>query len=137
MEDPQQAKNNEINNLKKTIGELEKENASLKDNITDLEKKNIVLNERNFKLEQENASLSEKVSDIVEEEKVSKAAEIREIDASELGDDVRRKCPECGVDNPRLIHETVDKTRLISDYPKIYGKKYKCGECGTVWRITI
>ena len=139
MEDQQQITkdlNNEITNLKKKISDIETENAKLNDLITDLEKKNVNLSGKISKLEKENASLIEKVSDSVEVEKVAKAGEIREIDGSELGDDVRRKCPECGNNNQRLIRETVDKTKLISDYPKIYGKKFKCGECGTEWRIT-
>ena len=136
MEDQQQTSSNEINNLKKKISELEAENAKSTNIITELEKTNVTLSQKITRLENENKSLVEKVSDSIEEEKVSKAGEIREINASELGVDVRRSCPECGIDNPRLIRETVDKTRLISDYPKIYGKKYKCGECGTEWRIT-
>jgi hypothetical protein len=33
-----------------------------------------------------------------------------------------------------MIHESTDKTNIILDYPKMYGKKFKCGECGTEWR---
>ncbi|MFX1499518.1 MAG: hypothetical protein ACFFDH_00985 [Promethearchaeota archaeon] len=46
----------------------------------------------------------------------------------------RRKCPECGNDNPLMIHESVDKGNIILDYPRMYGKKYRCGECGIEWR---
>ena len=46
----------------------------------------------------------------------------------------RRKCPECGTDNPIMIHESVDKSNIILDYPRIYGKKYLCGQCGIQWR---
>lgn len=46
----------------------------------------------------------------------------------------RRKCPECGNDNPLMIHESVDKGNIILDYPRMYGKKYRCGECGVEWR---
>jgi len=46
----------------------------------------------------------------------------------------RRKCPNCQESNPHMIHESVDKTVLISHYPRIYGKKFKCGNCGLVWR---
>ncbi|UCD00429.1 MAG: hypothetical protein JSV23_05920 [Promethearchaeota archaeon] len=44
----------------------------------------------------------------------------------------RRKCPSCG--NDGLIHEVDDKTVIIMDYPKIYGKKYRCGQCSYEWR---
>lgn len=46
----------------------------------------------------------------------------------------RRKCPECGNDSPLMIHESVDKSNIILDYPRVYGKKYKCGQCGIEWR---
>ncbi|MFW9899020.1 MAG: hypothetical protein ACFFDO_07140 [Candidatus Thorarchaeota archaeon] len=46
----------------------------------------------------------------------------------------RRKCPSCGEENKYMIHEEIDKTQIIMDYPKVYGKKWKCGKCGTTWR---
>ncbi len=46
----------------------------------------------------------------------------------------RRKCPSCGEENKNMIHESVDKTRIINDYPRVYGNKYRCGQCGTEWR---
>ncbi|MFX1238125.1 MAG: hypothetical protein ACFFAS_15970 [Promethearchaeota archaeon] len=46
----------------------------------------------------------------------------------------RRRCPNCGNENKSLIHESVDKGNIILDYPRMYGKKYKCGECGQEWR---
>ena len=44
----------------------------------------------------------------------------------------RRKCPSCG--NEGLIHEMDDKNVILMDYPKIYGKKYLCGQCSYEWR---
>jgi hypothetical protein len=46
----------------------------------------------------------------------------------------RRKCPECGTDDPHMIHESIDKSNIILDYPRVYGKKYSCGQCGVIWR---
>ena len=46
----------------------------------------------------------------------------------------RRTCPNCGNQNQRLIHEVIDKNKLISVYPRMYGKKFKCGDCGIEWR---
>jgi hypothetical protein len=46
----------------------------------------------------------------------------------------RRKCPECDTDDPHMIHESVDKSNIILDYPRVYGKKYLCGTCGCLWR---
>ena len=46
----------------------------------------------------------------------------------------RRVCPKCGQDRANMIHESTDKTIVIMDYPKMYGKRYKCGTCGCEWR---
>jgi adenylate cyclase len=46
----------------------------------------------------------------------------------------RRKCPECGIDDPHMIHESTDKSNIILDYPRVYGKKFTCGQCGVIWR---
>ena len=49
--------------------------------------------------------------------------------------DGRRICPICGNDdNFFKIHETIDKTYIISHYPKIYGKSYHCDACSCTWR---
>ncbi len=39
--------------------------------------------------------------------------------------DGRRKCPNCGEENKNMIHESTDKSHIISDYPRVYGKKYR------------
>ena len=46
----------------------------------------------------------------------------------------RRKCPKCGNEDKMLIHESIDKGNIILDYPRMYGKKYRCGRCGQEWR---
>ncbi|TFF93895.1 MAG: hypothetical protein EU544_05220 [Promethearchaeota archaeon] len=46
----------------------------------------------------------------------------------------RRVCPKCGQDRKHMIHESIDKENIIMDYPRMYGKKYKCGSCGCEWR---
>jgi len=46
----------------------------------------------------------------------------------------RRRCPSCREENKFMIHETVNKNHIIMDYPRVYGKKFKCGKCGTEWR---
>ncbi len=46
----------------------------------------------------------------------------------------RRKCPQCGNQKKQSIQELLDKTNIILAYPRIYGKKYKCGQCGNEWR---
>ncbi len=49
----------------------------------------------------------------------------------------RRECPICGNTNKALIYENIDRTHIISAYPRMYGKKYKCGDCGREWRIPV
>lgn len=46
----------------------------------------------------------------------------------------RRKCPNCANEDKMMIHESVDKSNIILDYPRMYGKKYRCGLCGCLWR---
>lgn len=47
----------------------------------------------------------------------------------------RRECPVCGNVRHGSIQEIVDKTHIILDYPRMYGKKLKCGQCGQEWRV--
>jgi len=47
--------------------------------------------------------------------------------------DGRRKCPNCGEENKNMIHESTDKSHIINDYPRVFGKKYRCGRCGQEW----
>jgi len=46
----------------------------------------------------------------------------------------RLKCPKCDNIKSYMIREIEDRTRVINDYPIIYGKKFVCGVCGTEWR---
>lgn len=46
----------------------------------------------------------------------------------------RLRCPNCANFNRRTILELIDKKHLISVYPRIYGKKLRCGKCGFEWR---
>jgi hypothetical protein len=46
----------------------------------------------------------------------------------------RRVCPRCGPGNWFKIHEIEDKDNLVSVYPKIYGKKYSCDNCRSIWK---
>jgi DNA repair exonuclease SbcCD ATPase subunit len=56
-------------------------------------------------------------------------------DETEDGSITRKwQCPNCGNANKAQIREQDDKTRVIYSYPKIYAKKYQCGQCGKEWR---
>jgi len=46
----------------------------------------------------------------------------------------RRKCPICENTNKSMIHELEDKSKILLGYPKIYGRKFRCGFCKTEWR---
>lgn len=46
----------------------------------------------------------------------------------------RRTCPICGPLNLYKIHELIDRDDLLCAYPKIYGKKYICDQCGIEWK---
>jgi hypothetical protein len=44
----------------------------------------------------------------------------------------RRRCPSCGDESS--VNEVTDKSIVLMDYPRIYGKKKYCGKCGYDWR---
>jgi len=46
----------------------------------------------------------------------------------------RRTCPVCGPLNLYKIHEIIDRDDILCAYPKIYGKKYICDQCGIEWK---
>lgn len=46
----------------------------------------------------------------------------------------RRRCPKCGTEDKTMIHESVDKSNIVLDYPRVYGRKYHCGNCSADWR---
>lgn len=45
----------------------------------------------------------------------------------------KRKCPNCGATSAFIL-ELDDKDNIIYHNPRIYGKKYKCGDCRHEWR---
>ena len=51
-----------------------------------------------------------------------------------INETVRRKCPTCFNTNKKFIREFTDKSNIIYDYPRIYGKKFKCNICRTEWK---
>ena len=74
----------------------------------------------------------------LEEEKVIISKTFEESEHQEkniniYGFETLRSCPNCGNNNPSQIREMTDKTIIISDYPKLYGERYHCGQCGTEW----
>jgi hypothetical protein len=60
---------------------------------------------------------------------------ISQLDSEKIIEEtVRRKCPTCFNTNKKYIREIPDKSNILMQYPRIYGKKYKCGLCTTSWR---
>lgn len=129
-----------LNEIVKSIegdySKLEHQNDSLKSNL-EQEKK------------QETESSSKKIAEIrgkkVKKEKKKEDSEVTEelkqvgrISAKKIivEGTSRRKCPVCGNSNIKLIREVVDKTIILLDYPKVYGKKLTCLECGGEWRVS-
>ncbi len=49
----------------------------------------------------------------------------------------RIKCPQCGNENPRMLHEEPDKTSVLyysMQGTPVYSKKMKCGSCAHEWK---
>jgi len=47
---------------------------------------------------------------------------------------IPRHCPRCYNQNQHSIREVEDKTVVLMEYPRIYGMKFVCGNCGNEWR---
>ena len=94
-----------------------------------------------LKSEIQEASVAEIKADIAQIKKVSASSAGPGIPGS-IDDSIltiekhegRRRCPKCDIEDKSMIHETIDKSNIILDYPRIYGKKFKCGQCGIEWR---
>ncbi len=144
------------------IEELMIENEALKKRIAELENRDL-----SFKVQKEPIKETETpiieaetnepvilVEDVIKQEEIKHFEQKKEIVISEstFSKDVaplemsrgkifqgvsRRECPKCGNKNKMLIRETIDKTHVICDYPRICGKKYHCGECGVEWRVPL
>jgi len=118
--------------------ELIKDNEMYKMKIAELEReiKDYKRNQKIYEAEKaksEKGASATKASDIAPK-KPSEVIKEQVLGVSESSAGIRRKCPNCGNTNPASIHEQVDKTRIIMESPRMYGKKYICGECGTEWK---
>jgi hypothetical protein len=96
-------------------------------------------------IENQNAALNEEIKPVIDKflKKRNLIHNITQGNLLNLSNEIltisktegRRTCPICGNDDSFFkIHETIDKTFIISHYPKIYGKRYSCDNCGCVWR---
>jgi DNA-directed RNA polymerase subunit RPC12/RpoP len=82
---------------------------------------------------------SEPIKEVLKQASIPRAEESKESIESavvKVEEEATRKwqCPHCGNKNKAYIRELDDKTRLIYSYPKIYAKKYICGQCGKEWK---
>ncbi|MHA2037877.1 MAG: hypothetical protein ACW972_09285 [Promethearchaeota archaeon] len=83
------------------------------------------------KLTSKSESMNEEPSKPLSEDSTSSS----ELDSKKIiKETVRRKCPTCFNTNKKYIRELTDKTNILMQYPRIYGKKYKCGICRTEWK---
>ena len=151
----------------KTIEKLKNENADLRRRIKELQKENSKLrsvSEEKFlvpKVEKKPLKIfkKQKKSEVLDstkkpkEPKASNVSKVMDLEISSefetpsvplstmhrsiMVGDSRRMCPGCNNANHRLIFEEIDKTHILMDYPRIYGKKYKCGNCGQEWTLPV
>ena len=123
-------------NLKKEVRTLQKENEELKQKDAVLLAKTINTMENRKKEPIIIVESEEPLSEEKEGEKIEEPKEISLEDEILIKEEATRKkvCPNCGVSNKDFIREIDDKTNIIYNHPKIYGKMYRCGQCGTEWR---
>lgn len=143
----------ENENLRRRIKELQKENSLLKEKLSVREKKSIVpeVEKKPLKLFKK-----QKKADVKDSPKKQKAPDVSkgmDLEVSSdfgapnvplrskyktiMNGDSRRMCPSCDNTQHKFIYEEKDKTHIIMDYPRIYGKKFKCGKCGQEWRVPV
>jgi cell division septum initiation protein DivIVA len=138
---------NENADLRKRIKQLQKENASLREKKSASEEKpNVIIEEKKpLKLFKKQKKVEEK-EEIVETKEmnleISSEFEAPSVPLSSMNKtilvgDSRRMCPSCDNTHHQSIYEETDKTHILMDYPRIYGKKYKCGKCGVEWRVPV
>ena len=155
--------NEKLTNYEKEIASLRDQNADLKSkipNASNLEKINEMYKIKIDELERE-IKILKKNQELIQNERVSledtkknvfnfqkkmietknqtqevpvKKNEQPKIEILEISSEGRRKCPNCNNVNQASIHELVDKTKIVMDYPRVYSKKYKCGDCGMEWK---
>ena len=144
------------------IEDLMKENEALKKKIAELEGKDQIFEVQKEQIKEDQLNQIEPetqepvilVEDTIKEEEIKPIEQKKENVISEsvfsknvaslempegkiLQGESRRECPKCGNHNKMLIRETTDRTNIICDYPRMYGKKYHCGECGVEWRVPV
>ena len=140
---PLKKKNSELENEIKTLKEviksmeddfakLEKQSNTLRTKITDLQEEKKPKIDKEIEIQSKKAKKEKKIAsaEIVEFEDTRFAAKKPIVEGHS-----RRQCPVCGNSNTHLIREVIDRTRQISDYPRMYGKKLICGECGREWHV--
>jgi hypothetical protein len=142
------------------IEELMKENEALKKRIAELEGRDQIIEVKKTPIKEVSIPAIEPethepvilVEDVPKEDEIKPLPQEKVISESIFSQDVaplemskggimqgvsRRECPKCGNYNKVLIRETIDRTHIICDYPRMYGKKYHCGDCGVEWRVPV
>ncbi len=108
-----------------SITEINSELETILSNLDVEIKKEILIDEKesiaDLPLESEQNIIKEDVEEISSET------------GSENGITRKWQCPNCGNNSKSQIREQDDKTRIIYSYPKMYAKKYICGQCGKEW----
>ncbi len=130
-----------INDLKQKIIDLEIEKKIRLEKSEDLDAKQgyvSFLEKEISNMENAMENLHKSIKNLETEKKIISRSFEKSIiqEKVDLGTEsqVRRACPKCGNKIHSQIREIVDKTYLISTYPKLYGKKFQCGMCGEEWR---
>ncbi len=152
---------NQNSTLKKRISELELEITQLKGEVSDSKKEIRDIKQKDVKtkkaLEIKSEKEAKKFSKLVKKIKKKEETRLEEplsdspieevkqlfrndqlplLDKKPIIEGIsRRECPVCGNTNKSQIYEIGDKTNIILDYPRIYGKKFKCGSCGVFWKL--
>ena len=128
----------EIIETPKTIGETKPPTIESQPSIIEAETIEPIILTEELINEEEGEPITQEKEAVISKSIFSESVSPLQISKGEvLQGDSRRECPKCGNNNKVLIRETIDKDHLICDYPRMYGKKYHCGECGVEWRVPL
>jgi hypothetical protein len=143
------------------IKQLMQENKALKKRVSELEEENVLLKHTDYSFKEPTPITVEKevkkplklIKNAKNKDNLESSESLEEQEL-ELSSDLetpvptisssnkpiiegysRRQCPHCDNNRQMFIHEEIDKTSIIMAYPRIYGKKYKCGSCGGFWKV--
>jgi len=146
----EKAQNNNINeNFDKKISKLKNQMKYLEEENNKLEEKNRMLKAALLMtVDTETKNITDSPESLTEDSEIELQSEdkksvyipegpitIKSWEEKTESSDRKRQCPKCGASGAFILEIDDKSTIIYQDMdPKIYGKKYKCGDCRYEWK---